>query len=384
MSDTQELTINLIQRPSVTPDDQECQLLLAEHLSKIGFIIEYLRFGNTDNIWARRGTQSPVFAFAGHTDVVPTGPEKNWTSPPFEPEIRNGLLYGRGTADMKGSIAAFVTACERFVAQHPDHRGSIAFLITSDEEGPATDGTVKVIESLEARNEKIDWCLVGEPSSTNKVGDVVKNGRRGSMNGHLTIQGKQGHIAYPHLAENPIHLLTPALTELCAIEWDQGNSDFPPTSFQVSNLNSGTGVTNVIPGTADVVFNFRYSTEVTHEQLQQRVKSVLDKYNLKYDLTWELSGKPFRTASGALVDAVKLAIKSTTGRETELSTSGGTSDGRFIAPTGAQVIELGPLNATIHQVDECVSVADLDILSDIYQAILVNLLASKNNISQRN
>ncbi|RKZ94565.1 MAG: succinyl-diaminopimelate desuccinylase [Gammaproteobacteria bacterium] len=374
MSATLKLTKELISRPSVTPDDQECQLLLAEHLSKIGFTIEYLRFGDTDNIWARRGIQSPVFAFAGHTDVVPTGPEENWTSAPFEPEIRDGLLYGRGTADMKGSIAAFVTACERFIAQHPDHIGSIAFLITSDEEGPATGGTIKVIETLEARNEKIDWCLVGEPSSTNKVGDVVKNGRRGSMNGHLTIQGKQGHIAYPHLAENPIHLLTPALTELCEIEWDQGNDDFPPTSFQVSNLNSGTGVTNVIPGTADVVFNFRYSTEVTHEQLQQRVKSVLDKYNFKYDLTWELSGKPFRTASGALVDAVKLAIKSTTGRETELSTSGGTSDGRFIAPTGAQIIELGPLNATIHQIDECVSVADLDILSDIYQAVLSNLL----------
>ena len=374
MSATLKLTKELISRPSVTPDDQECQLLLAEHLSKIGFTIEYLRFGDTDNIWARRGIQSPVFAFAGHTDVVPTGPEENWTSAPFEPEIRDGLLYGRGTADMKGSIAAFVTACERFIAQHPDHIGSIAFLITSDEEGPATGGTIKVIETLEARNEKIDWCLVGEPSSTNKVGDVVKNGRRGSMNGHLTIQGKQGHIAYPHLAENPIHLLTPALTELCEIEWDQGNDDFPPTSFQVSNLNSGTGVTNVIPGTADVVFNFRYSTEVTHEQLQQRVKSVLDKYNFKYDLTWELSGKPFRTASGALVDAVKLAIKSTTGRETELSTSGGTSDGRFIAPTGAQIIELGPLNATIHQIDECVSVADLDTLSDIYQAVLSNLL----------
>ncbi|RKZ80027.1 MAG: succinyl-diaminopimelate desuccinylase [Gammaproteobacteria bacterium] len=374
MSATLELTKELISRPSVTPDDQECQLLLADHLSKIGFTIEYLRFGDTDNIWARRGTQSPVFAFAGHTDVVPTGPEENWTSPPFEPEIRDGLLYGRGTADMKGGIAAFVTACERFIAQHPDHIGSIAFLITSDEEGPATGGTVKVIETLEARNEKIDWCLVGEPSSTNTVGDVVKNGRRGSMNGRLTVQGKQGHIAYPHLAENPIHLLTPALTELCAIEWDQGNDDFPPTSFQVSNLNSGTGVTNVIPGTADVVFNFRYSTEVTHQQLQQRVKSLLDNHNLNYDLTWELSGKPFRTASGDLVDAVKLAIKSTTGRETELSTSGGTSDGRFIAPTGAQVVELGPLNATIHQIDECVSVADLDTLSDIYQAVLSNLL----------
>lgn len=374
MSATLDLTKELISRPSVTPDDQECQLLLADHLSKIGFTIEYLRFDDTDNIWARRGTKSPVFSFAGHTDVVPTGPEENWTSSPFEPEIRDGLLYGRGTADMKGSIAAFVTACERFVEQHPDHIGSIAFLITSDEEGPATGGTVKVIETLEARNEKIDWCLVGEPSSTNTVGDVVKNGRRGSMNGRLTVQGKQGHIAYPHLAENPIHMLTPALTELCAIEWDRGNNDFPPTSFQVSNLNSGTGVTNVIPGTADVVFNFRYSTEVTHEQLQQRVKTVLDNHNLNYELTWELSGKPFRTASGALVDAVKSAIKSTTGRDTELSTSGGTSDGRFIAPTGAQVIELGPLNATIHQIDECVSIADLDTLSDIYQAVLSNLL----------
>jgi succinyl-diaminopimelate desuccinylase len=277
---------------------------------------------------------------------------------------------------MKGSIAAFVTACERFVSEHPNHTGSIAFLITSDEEGPATGGTVKVIETLEARGEKIDWCIVGEPSSTNKVGDIVKNGRRGSLNGRLTIKGKQGHIAYPHLAENPIHLMAPVLTELCAIEWDQGNEDFPPTSFQVSNLNSGTGVTNVIPGSTDIVFNFRYSTEVTHEQLQQRVSAVLDKHGLNYDLSWELSGKPFRTASGALVDAVKSAIKSVTGYETELSTSGGTSDGRFIAPTGAQVIELGPLNATIHQVDECVSVRDLDSLSEIYQSLLSNLLSN--------
>ena len=374
MSDTLDLTIALISKASITPDDQGCQPLLAERLAEIGFHIENLRFGDTDNLWARRGTEGPIFAFAGHTDVVPTGPESNWRSPPFEPEIRDGLLYGRGTADMKGSIAAFVTACERFIAKHPDHIGSIAFLITSDEEGPATGGTIKVIETLEARNEKIDWCLVGEPSSTKQVGDVVKNGRRGSINGYLTIQGKQGHIAYPHLAENPIHLLTPALTELCSIEWDQGNDDFPPTSFQVSNLNSGTGVTNVIPGTADVVFNFRYSTEVTHEQLQQRVQTILDKYGLNYDLTWELSGKPFRTASGALVDAVKSAIKSTTGYNTELSTSGGTSDGRFIAPTGAQVIELGPLNATIHQVDECVSVTDLDILSEIYETLLAKLL----------
>jgi len=380
MSATLELTRDLISRPSVTPKDFGCQQLLADRLSAIGFTIEHLRFGQegnwTDNIWARRGTQSPVFAFAGHTDVVPTGPEENWTSPPFEPTIRNGLLYGRGTADMKGSIAAFVTACERFVTDNPNHNGSIAFLITSDEEGPATGGTVKVIETLEARNEKIDWCLVGEPSSTTKIGDIVKNGRRGSMNGYLTVKGKQGHIAYPHLAENPIHLLTPALTELCCIEWDQGNDDFPPTSFQVSNLNAGTGVTNVIPGTADLIFNFRYSTEVTHEQLQQQVKAILDKYKLDYDLKWELSGKPFRTASGKLVDAVKSAIKETTDYETKLSTSGGTSDGRFIAPTGAQVIELGPLNATIHQIDECVSVEDLDILSDIYENLLTNLLVN--------
>ncbi len=377
MSTTLDLTKDLISRPSVTPEDFGCQQLLADRLERIGFTIEHLRFGDTDNIWARRGTQSPVFAFAGHTDVVPTGPEENWTSPPFEPVIRDGLLYGRGTADMKGSIAAFVTACERFIADHDDHQGSIAFLITSDEEGPATGGTVKVIETLEARGEKIDWCLVGEPSSTNKVGDIVKNGRRGSMNGYLTINGKQGHIAYPHLADNPIHLLTPALTELCNIEWDQGNADFPPTSFQVSNLNAGTGVTNVIPGTADVIFNFRYSTEVTHDQLQQRVETLLDSHGLNYNLKWEVSGKPFRTASGALVDATKSAIKTITGNDTELSTSGGTSDGRFIAPTGAQVIELGPLNATIHQIDECVSVADLDVLSDIYQALLENLL--RNN-----
>ncbi|MBE0439061.1 MAG: succinyl-diaminopimelate desuccinylase [Gammaproteobacteria bacterium] len=375
MSDTLALTIDLIKRPSITPDDHGCQQLLADRLSAIGFTIEHLRFGDTDNIWARKGLNGPVLAFAGHTDVVPTGPVENWSSDPFKPEIRDGLLYGRGAADMKGSIAAFVTACERFVADHPIHTGSIAFLITSDEEGPATGGTVKVIETLEARGEKIDWCIVGEPTSTDKVGDVVKNGRRGSLNGRLTIHGKQGHIAYPHLANNPIHLAVPALTELCAIEWDQGNADFPPTRFQISNLNSGTGATNVIPATAEVVFNFRYSTEVTDEQLQAGVIAILDKHGLTYDLSWELSGKPFRTASGALVDAVRAAIAKVTGYQTELSTSGGTSDGRFIAPTGAQVIELGPLNATIHQVDECVSVADLDTLSVIYQSLLSELIS---------
>jgi succinyl-diaminopimelate desuccinylase len=373
MSATLELSIDLISRDSVTPEDKGCQQLLADRLSAIGFEIEHLRFGDTDNLWARRGQSGPLFAFAGHTDVVPTGPLEKWSSDPFKPEIRDGMLYGRGAADMKGSIAAFVTACERFVSENPEHDGSIAFLITSDEEGPATGGTVKVIETLEARNEKIDWCLVGEPSSTSKVGDIVKNGRRGSLNGRLTIKGKQGHIAYPHLANNPIHLAVPALTELCSIEWDQGNEDFPPTSFQISNINAGTGVTNIIPGTTDVIFNFRYSTEVTHEELQSGVETILEKHGLDYDLKWELSGKPFRTASGALVEAVKTAIKSTTGYNTELSTSGGTSDGRFIAPTGAQVVELGPINDTIHQINECVAVADLDTLSDIYEKVLSHL-----------
>ncbi|MCX4188531.1 succinyl-diaminopimelate desuccinylase [Methylophaga sp. OBS4] len=374
MTDTLELTRELITRPSVTPEDAGCQQLLSERLSRIGFNIEPLRFSDVDNLWARRGTSGPVLAFAGHTDVVPTGPADNWSYPPFEAEIHKGMLYGRGAADMKGSIAAMVTACERFVAKYPEHQGSIAFLITSDEEGPAINGTVKVIETLQNRDEKIDWCLVGEPSSTEKVGDVVKNGRRGSLNGRLTIKGKQGHIAYPHLAANPIHLLSPALTELCAFQWDQGNEDFPPTSFQVSNLNAGTGATNVIPGTADVVFNFRYSTEVTHEQLQQQVEAILNKHGLDYDLQWELSGKPFRTAGGQLLEAVQQAIHQVTGYQTTLSTSGGTSDGRFIAPTGTQVIELGPLNATIHQIDECVSVADLDTLSQIYETLLLHLL----------
>ena len=375
MSATLNMTKELISRDSVTPNDRGCQKLLAERLSAIGFEVEHLRFGDTDNIWARRGSASPVLAFAGHTDVVPAGPIENWKSNPFVPEIRDGLLYGRGAADMKGSIAAMVTACERFVAQHPSHNGSIAFLITSDEEGPATGGTKRVIETLEERGEKIDWCLVGEPSSTNKVGDVVKNGRRGSLNGHLTIKGKQGHIAYPHLAANPIHLMAPVLNDLCLLEWDQGNEDFPPTSFQVSNLNAGTGVTNIIPGTSHIIFNFRYSTESTHQQLQQRVESVLKKHAVDYELNWELSGKPFRTANGPLVDAAKAAVAHVTGYTASLSTSGGTSDGRFIAPTGAQVVELGPVNATIHQINECVSVKDLDTLSEIYETLLKNLLA---------
>ncbi len=374
MTQTLDLACTLISRPSITPKDCGCQKLLAEKLAAIGFTIEHLPFDDVDNLWARRGQQGPVLAFAGHTDVVPTGPEKSWTSSPFVPVIRNGMLYGRGAADMKGSIAAMVTACERFVLTHPDHTGSIAFLITSDEEGPAKAGTVKVIETLEARGEKIDWCLVGEPSSTDTVGDVVKNGRRGSLNGYLMVKGKQGHVAYPHLADNPIHRLAPALAAFCATEWDKGNRDFPPTSMQIANINAGTGASNVIPDVVNVMFNFRYSTEVTAEKLRQQVTDLLDRHGLQYDLVWDLSGKPFRTNKGALVNAVKSAIKMVTGINTQLSTSGGTSDGRFIAPTGAEVIELGPVNATIHKIDECVSTRDLDTLSTIYETLLTNLL----------
>lgn len=374
MSDTLELTKDLISRSSVTPDDAGCQAMLAERLEKIGFNIEHLRFGETDNIWARRGKEGPLFAFAGHTDVVPTGPEENWKFPPFEPTIENSLLYGRGTADMKGSIACMVTACERFIKQNPKHKGSIAFLITSDEEGPAHDGTVKVIETLEARNEKIDWCLVGEPSSTDKVCDVIKNGRRGSIGCTLKVKGKQGHVAYPHLATNPIHKFAPVLKVLTETEWDQGNEFFPPTTFQVSNIHSGTGATNVIPGECEVVFNFRFSTAITDTQIRQRVEALLNEHNVEYEINWALSGQAFLTERGELVNAAQQAIKDTCGFDTELSTAGGTSDGRFIAPTGAQVVELGPLNATIHQVNECVSVEDLETLSEVYEKMLVNLL----------
>ena len=374
MSDTLELAKDLISRPSLTPKDEGCQPLLADRLSKIGFKIENMRFGETDNLWARRGTEGPLFAFAGHTDVVPTGPEENWKFPPFEPTIENGILYGRGTADMKGSIASFVTACERFIEQNSGHKGSIAFLITSDEEGPAHDGTVKVIETLEARNEKIDWCLVGEPSSTNKVCDVIKNGRRGSIGCTLKVKGKQGHVAYPHLAKNPIHEFAPVLKILTETEWDKGNDYFPPTTFQVSNIHSGTGVTNVIPGVCEVIFNFRFSTAITDTQIRERVEALLNKHNIEYEINWALSGQAFLTEKGVLVGAVQKAIKEVCALDTELSTAGGTSDGRFIAPTGAQVVELGPLNATIHQVNECVAAEDLDTLSDVYEKILSNLL----------
>lgn len=375
LSPTLDLAIDLIQRPSVTPEDEGCQALMMARLAAIGFHCEPLRFGEVDNFWAVRGDEGPLLCFAGHTDVVPTGPESDWQTPPFEPEISGGMLRGRGAADMKGSLAAMVTACERFVSEHPDHHGRIAFLITSDEEGPAKNGTVKVVEWLESQGEKIDWCVVGEPSSTDAVGDVIKNGRRGSLGAVLKVRGIQGHVAYPHLAKNPIHLAAPALAELAAEQWDDGNDFFPATSFQISNINGGTGATNVIPGELEVVFNFRFSTELTADMLQQRTEAILDKHGLDYALEWNLSGQPFLTSEGPLVEAAQNAIRRVTGRDTVLSTAGGTSDGRFIAPTGAQVVELGPVNATIHKVDECVNAEDLNQLSAMYQAMMDDLLA---------
>ena len=373
-SETLTLLKSLMSIPSVTPNDLGCQQLLIDRLAAIGFECETMQFGEVTNLWARRGTTSPVFAFAGHTDVVPTGPIEEWDSDPFNPEVRNGLLYGRGAADMKSGIAAMVTACERFVAEYPHHSGSIAFLITSDEEGPAKNGTVKVIETLEARGEKIDWALVGEPSSSEKLGDTVKNGRRGSLGAVLTVHGIQGHVAYPQLADNPIHKVIPALGQLCAVHWDDGNDFFPPTSFQISNIHSGTGVTNVIPGHVEVTFNLRYSTELNHNQIIKTSEAIFDNHGLDYEVEWNLSGLPFLTSAGSLVDAAKLSIKQVTGLDTELSTAGGTSDGRFIAPTGAQLLELGPVNATIHQINEHVRVSDVDQLSEIYQGILQTLL----------
>ena len=373
-SDTLDLSLQLLRQPSVTPVDHTCQSIMADRLANIGFNIESMRFEDVDNLWARRGTTSPVFCFAGHTDVVPTGSLDAWNSDPFLPEIREGKLYGRGSADMKTALAAMVIASERFVAKNPNHKGSIAFLITSDEEGPSINGTVKVVETLEARQEKITWCLVGEPSSTQRLGDIVKNGRRGSLNAHLTVKGKQGHVAYPHLALNPIHHASKAIAELCDTVWDHGNEYFPATSFQISNIQAGTGATNVVPGTMDLLFNFRYSTEVTADELKIRTLEILDRHAIDYDISWTLSGLPFLTPVGELVTAARTAILEVTGVETELSTSGGTSDGRFIAPTGAQVLELGVLNATIHQINEHVNVADLEPLAEIYEKILENLL----------
>lgn len=375
LSPTLALACDLIARDSTTPEDAGCQQLMASRLEQAGFVVEHLRFGEVDNFWARRGTEGPVLCFAGHTDVVPTGPVERWDNPPFAPKVIDGMLHGRGAADMKGSLAAMLVAAERFVAEHPNHKGSIAFLITSDEEGPATEGTVKVVDTLVARNEKVDWCIVGEPSSTDQVGDVVKNGRRGSLNARLTIKGKQGHVAYPHLARNPIHLAAPALAALAAEVWDHGNDYFPPTSFQISNINSGTGATNVVPGELVALINFRFSTESTVDGLKARVIDLLDQHGLDYELDWTLSGLPFLTEPGDLLDGVATAIREVTGRETQPSTSGGTSDGRFIATMGTQVVELGPRNATIHQVNECISAADLDTLTDIYQATLTRLLS---------
>jgi succinyl-diaminopimelate desuccinylase len=374
---TLELAKALIARRSLTPDDAGCQEILIERLEMLGFKIERMRFGNVDNFWARRGTAAPVICFAGHTDVVPTGPVEKWGSEPFTPTIRDGMLYGRGSADMKTSIAAFITGIEEFVAAHPEHSGSIALLITSDEEGVAVDGTVRVVEALQKRGEGIDFCIVGEPTCVSRLGDTLKNGRRGSLSGDLTVKGIQCHIAYPHLGKNPIHLAAPAIDELAKTTWDEGNEYFPPTTWQISNIRGGTGATNVVPGSVDIEFNFRFSTASTVDGLKAKVHAILDKHGLEYDLKWEISGKPYLTPKGSLVDAVAQAIKDSTGVIAELSTSGGTSDGRFIADICPQVLEIGPLNATIHKIDECVAVADIEPLKEIYRRTLVNLLAPK-------
>jgi len=364
----------LIARASVSPGDEGCQELLAAELQALGFTIEHMPFGAVSNLWARRGTAGPLFCFAGHTDVVPAGNSADWQSGPFTPTVRNGFLYGRGAADMKGSLAAMVGACRDFIATHPDHHGSIAFLVTSDEESVAVDGTRRVIETLQARGERIDWCLVGEPSSSTLTGDVIRNGRRGSLNGILTVSGVGGHVAYPHLVRNPIHAFMPALTELCAVQWDKGNAYFPPTSFQISNINAGTGATNVVPGDMQVLFNFRFSTETTAERLQATTEEIFNRHCRDYRLEWQLSGNPFITGEGALVSAACDSIRTVMGIEAELSTGGGTSDGRFIAPTGAQVVELGPVNSTIHKANECVAVEELERLQEIYRGVLEKLL----------
>ncbi|SCX87384.1 succinyldiaminopimelate desuccinylase [Nitrosospira sp. Nl5] len=373
-NDTLSLAHALISRRSLTPFDDGCQEILIGRLEKIGFNIERIRCGEVDNLWARRGTSAPLLCFAGHTDVVPTGPVDQWISDPFKPEIRDGRLYGRGAADMKGSLAAFITAIEAFVAAHPDHGGSIALLATSDEEGIAVDGTVKVVEVLKARNELIDYCIVGEPTCVNDLGDTIKNGRRGSLSGTLTVKGIQGHIAYPHLAKNPIHLAAPAIAELAQTAWDDGDEYFPPTTWQISNISGGTGATNVIPGEVTILFNFRFSTASTVESLKARVHDILNRQGLEYDLQWEFSGKPYLTPQGSLVKAVSSAIRTVTGIEPLLSTSGGTSDGRFIADICPQVVEMGPRNATIHKLNEYVEVKEMEQLPEIYRLTLEDLL----------
>jgi succinyl-diaminopimelate desuccinylase len=375
MSATLALARELISRRSLTPDDAGCQALIVERLQRIGFDCKTIESKGVLNLWARRGEAAPLLCFAGHTDVVPTGPLQEWSSDPFVPTERDGRLYGRGAADMKTSVAAFVTAAEAFVAAHPRHRGSIALLITSDEEGVATDGTVKVVDWLEARGQRIDYCVVGEPTAVDRLGDTIKNGRRGSLSGRLMVWGLQGHIAYPHLSLNPIHKAMPALAELGAIRWDEGNQDFPPTSFQISNIHSGTGATNIIPGSMELLFNFRFSTESNEETLQQRVHEVLDRHAIDYSLEWSLSGHPFLTPRGTLVDVVRAAVMEINGVQAELSTTGGTSDGRFIARICPEVIELGPVNQSIHRLDEHVDIAAIEELHAIYLRIQEKLLA---------
>ena len=371
---TLALAEQLIACRSVTPEDGGCMTIISERLQRIGFDCEFINRNGVTNLWARRGKAAPLFCFAGHTDVVPTGPIESWQSPPFEPNRRDGFLFGRGSADMKGSLAAFVTASEDFVASNPAHRGSIAFLLTSDEEGDATDGTVAVTDALAARGETIDYCIVGEPTAVSRLGDTVKNGRRGSLTGKLTIKGIQGHIAYPHLAKNPIHLAAPAIAELAATVWDEGNEYFPPTTWQISNIHGGTGASNVIPGHLDIQFNFRFATASTPESLKSKVDEILTRHGLDYSIAWTLGAKPFLTGKGDLVDSAIAAIRDVAGIETELSTTGGTSDGRFIADICPQVIEIGPVNATIHKINECVEIAALQQLSSIYRQILDQLL----------
>jgi succinyl-diaminopimelate desuccinylase len=366
----------LIARASVTPEDAGCLQLIAGELEPLGFVCERIDSNCVSNLWARRGSAAPLVVFAGHTDVVPTGPREQWASDPFDPVVRDGALFGRGASDMKSSIAAFIEAVRDFTERHPEHRGSIAFLLTSDEEGPATDGTVKVVEALCDRGEKLDYCIVGEPTAVKRTGDMIKNGRRGSLSGELIVNGIQGHVAYPHLARNPVHEIASAIAELAQVEWDRGNEYFPPTTWQISNINAGTGANNVIPGHARIKFNFRFSTASTVETLQTRVHGILDKHGVHYDLNWSYDGRPFLTAKGDLVEAVARAIKKETGIDTELSTSGGTSDGRFIADICPQVVEVGPTNATIHKINECIRLEDLEPLPRIYRQILVELLTS--------
>lgn len=373
---TLDLACELIARPSVTPEDAGCRELIAGRLQALGFTCERIDTGGVSNLWARRGQTGPVLCFAGHTDVVPAGPLDAWKTPPYTPTIIDGVLYGRGAADMKSSLAAFVTAIERFVASTPDHAGSIALLLTSDEEGIATHGTVKVVEALAARGERLDYCVVGEPTSVKTLGDMIKNGRRGSLSGTLRVKGKQGHVAYPHLARNPIHAFAPALAELAAIEWDRGNEFFPPTTWQVSNIHAGTGANNVIPGVCEVLFNFRFGSVSSADSLKARTHEVLDRHGLEYEIDWHLSGKPFITGRGRLVGALSAAIHDTLGVETELSTTGGTSDGRFIADICAEVVEFGPVNASIHQVNECIDAAAIEPLSVVYERTLHALLAA--------